>query len=106
MDVKIDILKKREEIDEGRAHVDFVDYYNDVWATPIDLYGNEIYEALNAKLENVIIFEVRYCKKIKTLQAHCKSFYIRYEGELYDIYATSFKKNEKTSVLLKANRIE
>lgn len=106
MDVKIDILKKVEEVDGGRAHVDFVDYYNNVWATPIDLYGNEIYEALNAKLENVIIFETRYCKKIKALQAHCKAFYIRYDGELYDLFSVSFKKNEKTWVLLKANRID
>lgn len=106
MDVKIDILKKREEIEAGRAHADYEDYYNNVWATPIDLYGNEIYEALNVKLENVIIFEVRHCKKIKALQAHCKAFYIRYEGELYDVFHASFKKNEKTKVLIKANRID
>ena len=61
---------------------------------------------MNAKLENVIIFEVRYCRKIKALQAHCKEYRVAYEGELYDIYATSFKKNEKKKVLLKANRID
>lgn len=104
MDVKIKILKKGEEITEGRGNTYYEDYYSP-WATPIDLYGNEIYEALNAKLENVIIFEVRYCKKIKALQAHCKDYRVEYEGDLYDIYATSFKKNEKTRVLLKANRI-
>lgn len=104
MDVKIKILKKGEEIIEGRENAYYKDYYS-TWATPIDLYGNEIYEALNAKLENVIIFEVRYCKKIKALQTHCKDYRVEHEGDLYDIYATSFKKNEKTRVLLKANRI-
>lgn len=104
MDVKIDILEKREEIDDGRGHVDYTDYYNNVWATPIDLYGNEIYEALNAKLENTIVFEVKYCRKVKALQAHCKKYVIRYEGELYDIYHVSLKKNEKRTVLIKANR--
>lgn len=105
MDVRIKIMKKTEEVIEGRGHEAYEDYHK-TWATPIDLYGNEIYEALNAKLENVIIFEVRYCQKIKALQAHCKKYRIVYEGELYDIYATSFKKNEKTRVLLKANRID
>lgn len=104
MDVRIKILKKSEEVIEGRGNAYYDDYYK-TWATPIDLYGNEIYEALNAKLENVIVFEVRYCKKIKALQAHCKDYRVEYEGDLYDIYATSFKKNEKTRVLLKANRI-
>jgi SPP1 family predicted phage head-tail adaptor len=104
VDVKIDILQKREEIEDGREHKEYADYYNNVWATPVDLYGNEIYDALNAKLENTIIFEVKYCKKIKSLQAHCKKYVIRYEGEIYDLYHASFKKNEKTTVLLKANR--
>lgn len=104
MDVKIDILERREEIDDGRGHVDYTDYYNNVWATPIDLYGNEIYEALNAKLENTIVFEVKYCRKVKALQAHYKKYAIRYEGELYDIYHVSLKKNEKRTVLIKANR--
>lgn len=106
MDVKIDILEKREEIDEGRGHESYIDYYNNVWATPIDLYGNEIYAALNAKLENTVVFEVRYCKKTKALQAHCKKYVIRYENELYDIYHVSLKKNDKTTVLIKANRID
>lgn len=105
MDIRIKILKKREEIIEARGHATYEDYYK-TWATPIDLYGNEIYEALNAKLENVIIFEVRYCRKIEALQAHCKEYRVEYKGELYDIYATSFKKNEKTRVLLKTNRID
>lgn len=104
MDVKIKILKKKEEVIGGRSNEYYEDYYK-TWATPLDLYGNEIYEALNAKLENVIVFEVRYCRKVKALQAHCKEYRVEYEGELYDIYATSFKRNEKERVILKANRV-
>lgn len=105
MDVKIKILRKRsEEIVEGRGHQEFKEYYNP-WATPIDLYGNEIYEALNAKLENVIVFEIKYCKKVKEMQARCKEFRIEYEGDIYEVYHVSFKKNEKKTVLIKANRI-
>lgn len=105
MDVKIKILRKSsEEIVEGRGHQEFKEYYK-TWATPIDLYGNEIYEALNAKLENVIVFEIKYCKKVKEMQAHCKEFRIEYEGDTYEVYHVSFKKNEKKTVLIKANRI-
>lgn len=104
MDVRINILKKSETVTEGRGKAEYNDYYT-TWATPIDLYGNEIYAALNAQLENTIIFEVRYCRKIKALQAHLKQYRIEYEGERYEIYHASFKKNEKTKVLLKANRI-
>lgn len=50
MDVRIKIMKKTEEVIEGRGHEAYEDYHK-TWATPIDLYGNEIYEALNAKLE-------------------------------------------------------
>lgn len=106
MDVKIDILKKVEEVDAGRAHVGYKDYYNSVWATPTDLYGSEIYDALNVKLENTIAFEVRYCQKIKRMQTHCKDFYIRYEGDLYDVYHVSLKRNEKIKAIIKANRID
>lgn len=104
MDVKIDILKRDRETVAGRQHTTLNDYYTNVWATPVDLYGTEVYEALNVKLENVVIFEVKYCKKIEQLRAHCKEYVLRYKGESYDIYATSFKKNEKTTVILRANR--
>lgn len=105
MDVRIEILKKIEEIDAGRAHAKYEDYYR-LWATPTDLYGSEIYDALNIKLENTIAFEIRYCKKIKAMQAHCKDFYIKFEGELYDVYHVSLKRNEKTTAIIKANRID
>lgn len=106
MDVKIDILEKVEEVDAGRAHTDYKSYYSGVWATPTDLYGNEIYDALNTKLENVIVFEVRYCKKIKAMQAHCKKYYIKYDGEIYDVYHVSLKRNEKIKAIIKANRVD
>ncbi len=104
MDVKIDILKRKTEVHGGREHESYKDYYNNVWATPIDLYGAEVYEALNVALENTLAFEIRYCKKAKELQAHCKDYVIRYEGEIYDLYHVSLKRNEKRTVLLKANR--
>ena len=54
--------------------------------------------------ENTIIFEVRYCKAIKAMQQHLKDYYIKFEGEVYDIFASDFRRNERQYVQLKANR--
>lgn len=104
MDVKINFLKKCEEVEDGRPHVGYMDFYRNVWATPIDLFGSEIYEALNAKLDKTIVFEVRYCKKVQEIWENSKSFVIGYNGSLYDIYHVSMKRNERKMVVIKANR--
>lgn len=105
MDVKIKIYKKVRAVVDGRGQDTGEEYYNP-WATPLDLYNEEVYEALNAKLENVAIFEVKWCKKIEALRQHKKDYYIEFGGEKYDIYAANFKANSKTKVVLKANRID
>ena len=64
----------------------------------------ELYEALDVRLENAIVFEVRYCRRIKEIKAHAKDFLIEFEGDRYDIYATDFKQNDRQYVQLKANR--
>ena len=62
------------------------------------------HKALDIRLENTIIFEVRYCKAIKAMQQHLKDYYIKFEGEVYDIFASDFRRNERQYVQLKANR--
>lgn len=106
MDVRIAIKKRLRKIENGREKEDLngEDYYN-CWATPIDLYGDELYQALNVKLENVIIFEVKYCNKIKSLRNKLKDYFIEYEGERYEIYHINYKRNTKEKVLLKAKLI-
>lgn len=72
--------------------------------TITNLYGQELYEALDVRLENAIVFEVRYCRRIKEIKVHAKDFLIEFEGDRYDIYATDFKQNDRQYVQLKANR--
>lgn len=105
MDVKIKIYKKVRAVVDGRGKDTGELYYNP-WATPLDLYNNEVYEALNVQLENVAIFEVKWCKKIEALRQHKKDYYIEFNGEKYEIYAANFKANSKTKVVIKANRID
>ena len=70
------------------------------------MYGKELYKALEIRLKNTIVFEVRYCRKIKEMQQRLKEFFVEYEGERYDIFAMDFRRNERQYVQLKANRID
>ena len=78
--------------------------FYEAWCEIRNLYGQELYEALDVRLENAIVFEVRYCRRIKEIKVHAKDFLIEFEGDRYDIYATDFKQNDRQYVQLKANR--
>lgn len=106
MDVRIAIKKRLRQIENGREKEDLngEDYYS-CWATPIDLYGDELYQSLAGKLENVLIFEVRYCKKIKELRNQLKEYFVEFEGNRYEIYHINYKRNTKQKVLLKVKLI-
>lgn len=106
MDVRIAIKKRLKTIENGREKEDLngEDYYN-CWATPIDLYGDELYQSMAVKLQNIIIFEVRYCKKIKNIRNDLKNYFIEFEGDRYEIYHINYKRNTKEKVLLKAKLI-
>lgn len=103
---RITIYKKKFTKEAGRKKETEPEKYYTCWCDIGELYGQELYDALNAKLENTIIFEVRSCKKIELLRTHLKEYFVVYEGERYEIYATNFRKNDKTKVQLKANRID
>ena len=80
------------------------DRFYEAWCEIRNLYGQELYEALDVRLENAIVFEVRYCRRTKEIKVHAKDFLIEFEGDRYDIYATDFKQNDRQYVQLKANR--
>ncbi|MDB1947617.1 phage head closure protein [Clostridium tertium] len=73
MDSRISIKKKRKDVVIGRWEESFQDYYS-CWCTPMELYGKELYEAQNTKHENVLVFKVRYCKKVKDMRPTVKDF--------------------------------
>ena len=80
--------------------------YHQCWCEIGSLYGNELYKALEIRLEDTVVFDnIRYCSKIKEVAAHLKDFFIEYDGEKYDIFARDFRKNDRQYVQLKANRI-
>ena len=99
---RIQIHKRSTRVVDGRNQTELQPYYS-CYAETRDLFGQELYSALNIKLENTIVFRVRYCKAIKTIKPHVKEYAIEYDGEIYDLYAVDFGNNDHTHVFLKAN---
>lgn len=101
---RIRIYKRESVLKDGRRKELDPTMHFETWCEIRNLYGKELYEALDIRLENTIVFEVRYCKKIREMQQHLKGYFIEFEGEKYDIYASDFRRNERQYVQLKANR--
>lgn len=101
---RIEIYRKNYSIVSGRRVEEEPTLHHKAWCEIGNLYGSELYGALDIRLENTIIFRVRYCKAIKAMQQHLKDYYIKFEGEVYDIFASDFRRNERQYVQLKANR--
>ena len=103
---RIKIYKKNMIVTNGRQQEKEPELFYETWCEIGSLYGRELYEALDKRLENTIIFEVRYCQRIKEMQRSLKLFFVEYEGEKYDIYAADYRRNEKQYIQLKANKCD
>jgi len=101
---RIRIYKRNRKLEGGRRREMDPTLHYETWCDIRNLYGKELYEALDVRLENTIVFEVRYCKRIKMMQQHLKEYFIEFEGEKYDIYASDYRRNERQYVQLKAYR--
>ena len=101
---KIEIKKNVKKGENGRPKEELEDYLQ-CWCNPKDLYGKELYEAINIKLNNVLVFEVMYCNKIKEMRKEAKNFIILFEEQIFDVYYIDLKNNNKDIVLIKANGV-
>lgn len=100
---RIQIKRRSTQIVDGRKTDETLNPYYSCYAETRDLFGQELYDALNVKLENTIVFKVRYCKQIKSMKPHVKEFAIEYDGDIYDLYAMDFGNGDHAHVFLKAN---
>lgn len=103
---RIKIYRRKYSVECGRREEMEPEQHHEAWCEISSLYGQELYKALEVRLENTIVFEIRYCRKIKDMQKDLKQFFIEYEGEKYNIFAIDFRRNERQYVQLKANRID
>lgn len=104
MDARIQIKKKNKTVIKGRPDEVLEDYYT-CWCTPKELYGKELYEAINIELENVLVFEVRYCEKIRAMRKEAKKFIVIFDDQQFEVYYVDFKANSRDKVIIKANGV-
>ena len=104
--VKIKIMK---EVDGGRVNGRPVDappvLFRECWAEPISLKGAELYNSINAKLTNTIIFKVRYCKKMEELW-NFKGYHVLFKECKYRIYDIDFAKNDKQYIEIRCEAVK
>lgn len=104
-DKRIIIKKRQIEIVAGREVVNWVEYYP-CGSNPTELYGTELYNAINVKLTSTAVFEVRYCKKIEAMRYREKEFALEYEGMMFNIYHVDYLKNDEFVAIIKAKRVD
>ena len=98
---RVKIKKTVESRIEGKP-VRIQRLFYSCWAEIQQLYGTELYEAINIKLEKTLIFKVRYCRKLEQLK-NKEEWFVEYENSLYKIYQPDFAKYPKKYVLIKCN---
>lgn len=104
MNNRISIKKLEDKIVNGRRLKGVeVDFYN-CWAEILDLYGQELYEAMAIKLENTIVFKIRYCKKLEELR-NKENFIVEWQGRKYSIYYPDFMGYNKQYIKLKCKEV-
>lgn len=101
---RIIIIKKEDKIINGRRQgIEETKLYT-CWADILDLYGKELYEAINIKLENTIVFKVRYCSLIEKLRSK-ENYIIEWNNRKYNIYYVDFMNYSKKFVKIKCNEV-
>lgn len=94
---------KKNEWDKANHEIVENHFYT-CWAKVLDLIGNELYNAINIKLENTIVFEVRYCKLLEELR-NKNDFVIYFNNHKYSIYQPDFLGYGKRYIRLKCKEI-
>ncbi|WP_346977911.1 phage head closure protein [Clostridium perfringens] len=102
--VKISIKKEVIKIVNGRRQKEEPIEFYSCWSKVLDLYGKELYEAMSMKLENTVVFKVRYCRKLEELR-NKKDFFIEWKGRKYSIYQADFLGYNKKFIKLKCNEV-
>ncbi|HBI7026651.1 TPA: phage head closure protein [Clostridium perfringens] len=102
---RIYIKKIEEVIIKGRRQPqgEPTPFY-DCRAKVLDLYGQELYEAMAIKLENTVIFKIRYCKKLEELR-NKENFIVEWKNRKYEIYYPDFMGYNKKYIKLKCKEV-
>lgn len=97
---RVKIIRKQTTVVSGRNKTTESEFYS-CWCDVQSLGTNEQYTALQTKVENAIVFEVRNCKKVEEIRLNLKEFYAVYKDIEFKIYSASPKFADNQKVLLK-----
>lgn len=103
--VKIKIMQEQQDkLDKGRPVKQPDKLFREPWAEPLSLKGAERYNAINAELENTLLFKVRYCKMMEEMW-NFKGFKVLFKDQEYKIYDVDFAKNTKKWVEIRCKAV-
>lgn len=96
----IEIWHTIEKRINGKPSKDKEILVNNCYAEVLNLYGNELYSALNVDMQNMLIFKIRYSRKLEEL-LRTSDWKITYNNSTYDLYYANFSKEPYKYVYLK-----
>lgn len=104
---RIAVYEMVETLADGRALYEraAVPTYS-CYADVRDLYGKELYEALELGLKSTAVFRVRYCRAVKSICRDLKKYVAVWDGEEYNLYAHDSGAAECRFIDLKGSRRE
>lgn len=101
---KIQIKKRVKSVVDGRQQLVLKPFFN-CYCNIKELWGKELYEAINIKMNNALNFDVMYCKKLEQMRQDTRDYVVIFEGQEYDVYYIDFKNNSKDIVTIKCNQV-
>lgn len=102
--INIEIKEIKENIVNGRRGANEELSFFSCNAELLDLFGKELYEAINIKLENTAIFKVRYCPPIEKLR-NKEKFLVNWNGRKYKIYYVDYMGYKTNYVKIKCTEV-
>jgi|GEM_PF-2290818 SPP1 family predicted phage head-tail adaptor len=102
---RIKILKVEEKRIDGKPIKTDLEFHS-CRAKALDLIGNELYQAINIKFKNTIIFQIRYSKKLEALRNKKEEYKVIWNDEIYSIYNVDYLGNKKDFIKIKCNQVK
>ena len=96
----IKITKKEETRVDGRPVFEDV-VIRECVADIQDLYGIELYQAMQTELQDTVIFKIRYCRDMEKLRTNKQDYRVIYNGIIYNIYQVDVAKYPRRDVVIK-----
>ncbi|MFA9375757.1 MAG: phage head closure protein [Lachnotalea sp.] len=96
------IQKRKKEVVKGRSSEEWTDYYSP-WCDIKNLYGKELYNALEVDLKNVINFETRFCNKLDALNT--KEYRIKWGERIFNLINVDYLNYKKNKIVLKGQEV-